>query len=286
MRKIAAVFSCAGLNFRKWRVTPRLYVVAAVTLVQMLWCWIPLMQYSLSLGVPVTPWGFGFMYGHPTMLMTNSCLLLLLFCNAPFSDTHTPFVVIRTGRRNWMVGQLVYIAAASLLYVLYQFGLMLLILSPSLGFSWSWGSVLWQIAFSGYDPAYTGSLGPVKEVITQYSGLAYTLLSMLIMWLAGMLMGCLVLCFNLLSGRSLGVAISGVFCFLSYFCQYVGYTLFGGRIFWLTPMAWVYPPILQGGRYPTVQQAILVLTVLIVGLAGLSVWACCRKDLVLQKGEV
>ena len=36
MRKIAAVFSCAGLNFRKWRVTPRLYVVAAVTLVQML----------------------------------------------------------------------------------------------------------------------------------------------------------------------------------------------------------------------------------------------------------
>ena len=118
MRKIAAVFSCAGLNFRKWRVTPRLYVVAAVTLVQMLWCWIPLMQYSLSLGVPVTPWGFGFLYGSPTMLMTNSCLLLLLFCNAPFSDTHTPFVVIRTGRRNWMVGQLVYIAAASLLYVL------------------------------------------------------------------------------------------------------------------------------------------------------------------------
>ena len=32
MRKIAAVFSCAGLNFRKWRVTPRLYVVAAVTM--------------------------------------------------------------------------------------------------------------------------------------------------------------------------------------------------------------------------------------------------------------
>ena len=69
----------------------------------MVWTWEGVTRYSLQVGVPVTPWGLAFSYSNTAMTVLCGCLLLLFYCNAPFADGHTPFVVIRTGRRNWIL---------------------------------------------------------------------------------------------------------------------------------------------------------------------------------------
>ena len=103
MRNMRTVLTCAHVNFKKWAVEPKIYVVFLVSALMMVWTWEGVTRYSLQVGVPVTPWGLAFSYSNTAMTVLCGCLLLLFYCNAPFADGHTPFVVIRTGRRNWIL---------------------------------------------------------------------------------------------------------------------------------------------------------------------------------------
>ena len=282
MRNMRTVLTCAHLNFKKWVVEPKIYVVFAMAALMMVWMWEGVTRYSLQVGVPVTPWGLAFSYGQTALILMSSSLLLLFYSNAPFADGHTPFVVIRTGRRNWILGQVVYIIESSFVYMVFHVVCMLLILSPSLSFSGDWGSVMETLA--QYPSDYTGSLYPYDAVLAQYSGPVYSLIGMVFLWLVPCFMGMLILFFNVISGRNLGVAVGGVFIFLSYFVFFIGSMTFGGRIYWISPLTWICPAFLSGGPRPTEMEGLCVLLIAIVVLAAGSVITVCKKDMTMQKG--
>lgn len=282
MRNMRTVLTCAHVNFKKWAVGPKIYVVFLVSALMMVWMWEGVTRYSLQVGVPVTPWGLAFSYGNTAMTVLIGCLLLLFYCNAPFADGHTPFVVIRTGRRNWILGQVVYIIESSFVYMVFHVVCMLLILSPSLSFSGDWGSVL--KALTQYPSDYTGNLYPSDLALAQYSGPMYGLIGALFLWLVPCFVGMVALFFNVISGRSLGVAVGGVFIFLSYFVFYVGSMFFGEKIYWISPLTWICPAYASGGPRPTEMEGLCVLLIAIVVLAVGSVITVCKKDMTMQKG--
>ncbi len=45
--------------------------------------------------------------------------IMILFCDAPFINAGTSFLLIRSSRKNWVVGQIIYIFIASLIYYLF-----------------------------------------------------------------------------------------------------------------------------------------------------------------------
>ena len=58
-------------------------------------------------------------FGDSTSILLCSSLLLLLFSDAPFVNSATPFLLARTNRCTWLLGQVFYAALATLLYLLW-----------------------------------------------------------------------------------------------------------------------------------------------------------------------
>lgn len=82
---------------------------------------------------------------------------LLLFCDAPFIDSEQPYIVLRSGRKKWVAGQIAYIAISSALFTLFLYLLTLLLLLPWLEFSTEWGKAIGTLAqtTTGYDLGIT-----------------------------------------------------------------------------------------------------------------------------------
>lgn len=116
-------FSVAGCNFRHWHRNPRVIVTFFLAFIL---CFL------------LTDKALGFAHEHETTLqalepfiwtfgdsnsiLLTSLLLLLLFADMPFLSPATPFYLIRTSRAVWIMGQMLYTAAATMLYMLFILG--------------------------------------------------------------------------------------------------------------------------------------------------------------------
>ena len=58
-------------------------------------------------------------FGDSNAILLVSLLLLILFADMPFITTATPFYLMRTTRRVWVVGQMVYVALATMLFMVF-----------------------------------------------------------------------------------------------------------------------------------------------------------------------
>ena len=64
------------------------------------------------------------------MLTVFGGLCILLFSDAPFLDAYSQFIIARCGRRPFIVGQVLYILAASFLFTVCMVLLSLLYILP------------------------------------------------------------------------------------------------------------------------------------------------------------
>lgn len=56
-------------------------------------------------------------FGDSNSILLSSVLLVLLFADMPFLPSGTPFYLVRTDRRTWITGQVLYILAATATYL-------------------------------------------------------------------------------------------------------------------------------------------------------------------------
>src|SRR5690625_3817274 len=122
---------CLGVNFRKWLVNPRIYALAVFIIAFLIYHQSGLSQFAGAHNQGVTPWVFPHLTT-PPVLHVFATFAIILFSDAPFEDKHMPFLMIRSGRRNWIIGQLIYILMASLIYTLFVFIISILALLPNL----------------------------------------------------------------------------------------------------------------------------------------------------------
>jgi len=123
-------------------VTPRIYTLEAIIVAFSIWNFSWISDYASAVGFASSPWVFPFLLTTPIMFPIYGCLTILLFCNAPFTDSHTQFLMIRVSRRNWVIGQLLYIIAAAFVYTAFFIVASMLVLIPNLQLTIDWGAVL------------------------------------------------------------------------------------------------------------------------------------------------
>ena len=118
MRQIKQVLSISGYNFRMWINNPRILTTFLLAFVL---CFL-LSEKAVSFSVEhnttiqlveVFIWSFG----SSNSILLSSVLLVLLFADMPFLSSGTPFYLVRTDRRAWITGQVVYILAATTIYL-------------------------------------------------------------------------------------------------------------------------------------------------------------------------
>lgn len=60
--------------------------------------------------------------GRGNSILLSSVLLVMLFADMPFLSSGTPFYLVRTSRRVWITGQVIYTIAATAVYLLFILG--------------------------------------------------------------------------------------------------------------------------------------------------------------------
>lgn len=120
MRKIKQVVSIAGYNFRLWRGNPRIIVTFSLAFIMCFLLSDKAVQFAVDHNttlqlVETFIWSFG----DSNSILLSSVLLVMLFADMPFLSSGTPLYLVRTDRRTWITGQVIYIIAATSIYLLF-----------------------------------------------------------------------------------------------------------------------------------------------------------------------
>lgn len=155
----------AKLNFLQWRNTPH-YVVALIYVFLYSYNRIyGLADYAASLGSAISPWVLPFMPCMGSSFLPFMLGYVLLVSDVPFRTRQQGFVIQRTGKQMWMVGQLLYILLVSISFTLMMWVLSWIWLIPELKWSGEWSPVLRTAAMNG-----------VPRIFRVYMEFPYTLI--------------------------------------------------------------------------------------------------------------
>ena len=289
MNRMKWIVLCASENFRKWRTTPRIGIIAAIILIFGIYDYTPLSAYGREVYGGISSWILPFMFPTALMIVFFNCITTAFFSNAPFADRHMPFLVIRTGRLNWILGQILYIILAAAVYVGYYFLVSIVCLLPSVNFSNDWGAAVSAMAAGQYPPSeYHITIFFSDFIVDHFTPVEATAISVFLMWGVSVFLGCLIMVFNVISSGTAGIIAAGVLSFLPYLWNYFGNGYLGGMALWVTPTCWctMYGvDFWNASATPPFPYVAVVLIGMSALMAGISAVVFCRKNLNVPKEE-
>ena len=199
MKRLRQIFSVAGFNFRQWHRNPRIILTFVLAFIL---CFLLsdkavrfAERYATSMQIAEP---FVWTFGDANSILLSSLLLLLLFADMPFINPSTPFYLLRTDRKTWILGQGVYVILTTFLYLIFiLLSTSLLCLRQSfIGNLWSETAAILAYSGIGQDvalPAFVKTLEmtqPYNCMLTIFLlMLLYTLLMALIMLLMNLKKG-------------------------------------------------------------------------------------------------
>lgn len=120
MCKTKQVLYIAQSNFRKWHKNPQIILCFLLAFV---FCFLlsdKVMQFAQSHGTYLQGMeAFIWTFGDSQSVLAISILLLLLFSDMPNLSNEVPYFMVRTDRKVWMLGQIVYLLLATLCFMLF-----------------------------------------------------------------------------------------------------------------------------------------------------------------------
>lgn len=204
VRKISVIFSIALNNIKKWLVNPRIYLIAVLLLAYFHSRISPIYTFCVQHNAKITPYLFSYFMSDDHVVLIASLGAMLLFCDAPFIDSEQPYIVLRSGRKKWVLGQFAYIAASSVIYTLFLYLLTLLLLFPQLDFSTEWGKVIGTLAQTNAGFSSGVSIPFDRYIFLGYSPMLATFLSLFLCFSVVFFLGMLMFYLNLRINRAVG----------------------------------------------------------------------------------
>lgn len=288
MTNLKMILLCTYTNFRKWPVNPRIYTLALVIVAFLAYHSFGLSQFSADKEVGITPWVFPHLTTPPVM-QVFACLTVLLFCDAPFVDRHMPFLLIRVGRRNWTIGQLLYIVFTSFIYTTFVAAVSILVLIPNVQFTSNWGLLINSLGANSVIVPDSVTVFVSGEIITMFSAMEAMLISCGLFWLVSIFIGVLIFYFNVCFGKMSGIIAAGGFIFLSFFSMNHGRLLIGDWLLYITPISWMNMSYINfkyseiSAILPSPTYVVFVLLGAILLMSCISVKVFCKKDIDIQE---
>lgn len=197
-------FAIAGYNFRLWRRNPRILVTFALAFILCFLLSDKAVRFAEEHNTTMQLMeAFIWSFGDSNSILLSSVLLVMLFADMPFLSSGTPFYLVRTSRRTWITGQVLYTIAATAVYLLFILASTVLLCMRQ-----SFPANMWSptAAILGYTNAgerlAIPALVKTLEMSWPYPAMATIFLLMLGYTLVMVL---LMLCCNLRFGQAAGV---------------------------------------------------------------------------------
>ena len=248
MQTVKIIYGIILQNFRKWRNDYRVYMIAIVVFMLVWSFWSDLNAVCSSLDLKPSPWVFPFLYTQYYTKVLYTIPLIFLFCNAPFKDKNYMFVIVRSGRIRWAIGEILYIVATSGIYYIYIFLLSLILRIGHFSFCTDWGEALITISHT----RATSILGEIRIevpniIIDCFSPFQAIWFTFLMSWLCGIFLGLIIFFFNLITRQPfIGTVIASIFPIISYLVS-IGEKM--GRFMKFSPVSWITLNNIDVGGY-------------------------------------
>ena len=197
-------------DLRKWAADYRMWTIAALLIIITRIYADDMQRVADMLGTRTSVWIFPFLYAQFHTKMIFTLPVVLMFCNAPFTDKNQIFVYTRTGRVRWLLGQIIYIFIASAIYYLFILTVSVASTVFNAELSLEWGKTLNMTAFSdAAQQAGSFYLDVPPLIIELFTPLQAVGLTLLTSWLSAVLLGLVVFFCNLASEtRFIGIIIA------------------------------------------------------------------------------
>ena len=116
-------FAIAIYNFRLWRRNPSILITFALTFILCFLLSDKAVRFAEAHNTTMQlVEAFIWSFGDSSSILLSGVLLVMLFADMPFLSSGTPFYLVRTSRRVWITGQVLYTVAATAVYLLFVLG--------------------------------------------------------------------------------------------------------------------------------------------------------------------
>lgn len=120
MGKLKQIFCVTLSNFRRWRKNPKVILCFSIAFILCFLLSDKVMQFAKAHDtyLQVTE-SFIWTFGDAQSVLIITLLLLLLFSDIPNLSNDVPLFMVRIDRKTWLIGQMVYLVAATFLFMLF-----------------------------------------------------------------------------------------------------------------------------------------------------------------------
>ncbi|SDB58889.1 hypothetical protein SAMN02910317_03105 [Ruminococcaceae bacterium FB2012] len=227
-------FSCARTEFIKWVCDARMIILGVLVIFIYTFAIEPLLKNAEEMGEPLNMLEpFIAIANSGAILLIISLVFLTLIADFPKIDTNTVFYIIRVGRMNWLLGQIIKLVMMALSYLAFIFaGAVIPMLSKGFWYN-GWSNVATQYAVRF--PEKTGNFGVQllpENLYNQLSVFSAAIQSYLLVFAYLMIVGLLLLAFSLVKKKTMGFVLCGAVISLgTTFCS------IKTELMWSMPMA-------------------------------------------------
>ncbi|MDC3424448.1 hypothetical protein NC797_07990 [Aquibacillus sp. 3ASR75-11] len=202
-------------NLRKWTSNYRVWIVAILLIILTQNFTKEIIDFANDININVSPWLFPFLFTQKFIKLLFFFPLILLFSDAPFIDDNQPYVIARSGRIPWSVGQIGYIFVSTAIYFIFLIFLTIVINFSSIQFTSEWGKVLGTLANTNASVVVGLKTIIPSNTLYYFTPLQAMWFSLMLSWLAGVFLGLIIYVMNSLTNtRIFGILTASFFLVL------------------------------------------------------------------------
>ena len=267
----------AMYSMRRWLTNPR-YAILFIMQILLMWnTFKPINSLCISTGVRTNPLLFMFYSSNFIQQLILMAGIVFLFANAPFIDESGLYVIQRSGRKSWVMGQIFYIFMASAVYFLILIVISILMLMPYGAFSTDgWGKIVNTLAQSNAGGKINLNFMVEYKIISLYSPFQAIFLCFIIEWLAASIIGMTMFTINLIFKESVGLVFGSAIVL----GDILAFNILGERLYKISPVSLGRLSVMDPSKtfiYPNLVDAIIFDVLVLLILCVVSILAVKRK---------
>lgn len=238
---------------------------------------LPIREYMA--GETINIWGL-----YASMLNNSECVLvigialLLIMGNAPFVTEAQQSILIRAGQKNWLLGQMIYMAATTLAIMMGMLVYMCLFFAPHISFDNNWGRVLNSLATLDTESTAKVGISVYALVVDSFSPIQAFMIGFGLRWICYLICINLMFFINLLVKQRPGAVFALAILLLDFIAEYV--FNYADRIYSVSTLCKLNSIAMAPNPYcPDVQPMMLVILGWFVAVSAGCIIAGRRADI-------
>lgn len=277
MNKGANIFRIAKYQIVQLIRNPRLYMIVICNFVFLSTLMVAFRNFLEMYELKATPFLFVFLFTHASVLFSFMSGIVILFSDAPFFSKAQMFLIVRTGKVVWALGQMLYLVVGSFLYFLLLYFMSVMFLFPHISLANEWGSVWNTLARTDLGIRNGVNLVVSTEVLNQFNPIYALGWTVFMGILNSILIGLILFACNIFFCRETGIILAVLLILapyrLSYMPTFMHYVV---TTAWLDPSYLFFDPLYRG---PDAKMQTIILVIGIIILINVCILGISYKDL-------